>query len=500
MHTLENCVIDKKYKLKKLLGEGGMGAVWLATHRGTGRPVALKLIVPRLMSNEEFLLRFQREARAAGRLRHPNIVDVTDFGFAETDQGQVAYLVMEYLQGAPLSAVLKEEKGLPLSWTLDIFEQVSLAVDYAHRHGVVHRDLKPDNIWLTTNDRGGFTIKVLDFGLARLESTADDDLATYTNDGLASLKTANPSHAGSESVAPAVALSASPQPVANDQTPAALSSPNAPVPAPRYTTAELRGSATVVDNPPAVSAAHAPPNNGTTPPPPAASPALTRVGEIMGTPWYMSPEQCRGEGVGIESDIYSLGVIAYEMMTGQLPFQGSMVQVINQHLDTAPPSVRQLNKRVPRQVAGVVLSSMAKSPDERPPNGEALASMLRAAHEGALQQTHCAFVTYCEFFPKLILASVLLGLPALLLEAGIFAVDDLLPAGRSARLDSILSHLRLAWSFFEFPLSLALMMRLVAQFTLSPLKPLRLPEAFTAARLVGFTHRYRHSIWAAFAN
>lgn len=154
MTSLEQYVgqtLDGKYHLERLLGQGGMGAVYLATHLGTERYVALKLIAPQFMRNEEFVERFKREARAAGRLRHPNVVDVTDFGFAHAGSESVAYLVMEYLDGCTLSDVMAEEERLPLYWVTDILEQVCSAVHEAHQQGIVHRDLKPDNIWLEPN-------------------------------------------------------------------------------------------------------------------------------------------------------------------------------------------------------------------------------------------------------------------------------------------------------------------------------------------------------------
>src|SRR5918995_2983562 len=117
-------VLDDKYRLERLLGQGGMGAVFLATHLGTDRYVALKLIAPQFMRNQEFVERFKREARAAGRLRHPNVVDVTDFGFSDAGGEPVAYLVMEYLDGCTLADVLAEEGRLPLDWAVDILEQV----------------------------------------------------------------------------------------------------------------------------------------------------------------------------------------------------------------------------------------------------------------------------------------------------------------------------------------------------------------------------------------
>src|SRR4026208_1499310 len=171
-------VLDDKYRLEQLLGQGGMGAVYLATHLGTERYVALKLISPQFMRNSEFVERFKREARAAGRLRHPNVVDVTDFGFAKVQEGQVAYLGMEYLDGCTLGDVLAEEKRLPLEWVADIMQQVCSAVNEAHQRGIVHRDLKPDNIWLEPNRLGGYRVKVLDFGIAKLgesSPTVGDD-------------------------------------------------------------------------------------------------------------------------------------------------------------------------------------------------------------------------------------------------------------------------------------------------------------------------------------
>src|SRR6476619_6006779 len=169
--------LDDKYLIDRELGRGGMGTVYLATHVGTERPVAVKVIAPQFMERPEFVERFRREARAAGRRRHPNVVNVTDFGFAETKDGRVAYLVMEYLDGCTLGEILEEEKNLPVSWTLDILEQVCSAVHEAHKQGIIHRDLKPDNIWLEPNQRGGYTVKVLDFGIAKLEEHVDNGVA-----------------------------------------------------------------------------------------------------------------------------------------------------------------------------------------------------------------------------------------------------------------------------------------------------------------------------------
>jgi serine/threonine protein kinase len=168
LDRLIGTTVDGKYKILDLLGRGGMGAVFRALHLGTDRTVALKVIVPDYAGRSDFLARFEREARACGRLRHPNIVDVTDFGYDDSGDRRIAYLVMEYLDGCSLADVLRDEATLPVAWVVDVLQQAGSAVEEAHRAGILHRDLKPDNIWLEPNRRGGYTVKVLDFGLAKL--------------------------------------------------------------------------------------------------------------------------------------------------------------------------------------------------------------------------------------------------------------------------------------------------------------------------------------------
>ena len=171
-------VVDGKYQVERMLGRGGMGAVFFATHLGTERPVALKIIVPQYAADASFMERFRREARAAGRFRHPNIVDVTDFGEAEICGQNVAYLVMEYLDGCSLEDVLMEQPVVPVDWTVEVFEQLALGLGELHRKGIIHRDLKPGNIWLEPNLRGGFTVKLLDFGLAKVNEPATGSFVT----------------------------------------------------------------------------------------------------------------------------------------------------------------------------------------------------------------------------------------------------------------------------------------------------------------------------------
>src|ERR1700693_2877797 len=160
-------ILDAKYRIDKQLGAGGMGNVYLATHLGTTRLVAGKVIAPKWAEEPQFLARFQRAAQSCGRLRHPNIVNVTDCGIAKAAGGDMPYLVMEYLDGQTLSHFQKDNPMLPLPVIADFLDQIGLALGGAHRHGIIHRDLKPDNIWLEPNGRGGYTAKVLDFGVAK---------------------------------------------------------------------------------------------------------------------------------------------------------------------------------------------------------------------------------------------------------------------------------------------------------------------------------------------
>src|SRR5215472_16867083 len=166
-------ILDAKYRIDRQLGSGGMGNVYLATHLGTTRVVAVKVIAPRWAADPQFLGRFQREAQACGRLRHPNIVNVTDFGIAAVGRREIPYLVMELLDGQTLSTFQQEHPRPALPLIAELLDQISLALNEAHRHGIVHRDLKPDNLWLEPNGRGGYTVKVLDFGVANMKLPGD---------------------------------------------------------------------------------------------------------------------------------------------------------------------------------------------------------------------------------------------------------------------------------------------------------------------------------------
>src|SRR5689334_11305852 len=381
-------VLDEKYRLENLLGEGGMGAVYLATHLGTERYVALKLIAPRFMRNDEFIGRFKREARAAGRLRHPNVVDVTDFGFADVRDGQVAYLVMEYLDGCTLGDVLAEEKSLPLEWVADILEQVCSAVHEAHQQGIIHRDLKPDNIWLEPNRLGGYRVKVLDFGIAKLgpttESAPVDDSASTLIDNVSAIRAGGDLEKNTLLQAPHLTKPPTQQDSFADEDGTLLFDDSNGGPTRHAGATTARGS------------------------------ALTRVGAIMGTPLYMSPEQCGGGRVDMRSDIYSLGVIAYQMLAGEPPFSGNTSAVMKAHREQSPQHLRERSKKIPKRVAGVVMSALAKEPAKRPATAFAFASTLRGQAEGIGALYRRAFALYSEYFPKFVKLSFIAHVPVII--------------------------------------------------------------------------------------
>src|SRR5689334_3767509 len=407
-------VLDDKYRLEHLLGKGGMGAVYLATHLGTERYVALKLISPQFMRNKEFVERFKREARAAGRLRHPNVVDVTDFGFASVKAGKVAYLVMEYLDGCTLGDVLAEEKRLPLEWVADILDQVCSAVHEAHQQGIIHRDLKPDNIWLEPNRLGSYRVKVLDFGIAKLGEAVppvvdEDPAATIIDDPVpavtgAHLETDTLLRGGNEE-SHTKALKAK----ANGEGFATLLQDSLTNPLLHHHDYAADDDGTLLfDQETSSGARHTQHSTAVD-----QTAALTRVGAIMGTPLYMSPEQCGGGYVDTRSDIYSLGVITYQMLAGEPPFGGNTSAVMRAHREQKPQDLRDRANKIPKRVTGVVMSALSKIPAERPQTAFAFASALRGQSEGIGALYRRAFSLYSEYFPKFAKLSVLAHLPVI---------------------------------------------------------------------------------------
>jgi serine/threonine protein kinase len=534
MSNLIGQLLDGKYRINEQLGKGGMGAVYSAIHLGTERPVALKVIAPQLMKHDEFVERFRREARAAGRLQHPNVVDVTDFGFAQVGPDQVAYLVMEYLDGYTLSDILNEESSLPLNWVIDILEQTCSAVEEAHQQGIIHRDLKPDNIWLEPNRRGGYTIKVLDFGIAKLE---EPDVEVKSALITASSTESSPASTATE--APTLITAEPDRPDADLQ----LTSPQAPaqIPALHLVTREYRespGAAVKADQPqPAkrqadtseagtrmlvspdlasvdevgtrLLAADSLNEGGTqlldnraTDHHPAlhtdSTSSLTRVGSILGTPRYMSPEQCRGETLDPRSDIYSLGVIAYHLLSGETPFKGDQTTVMKMHRETAPPPL--VVKRVPTKVAALVMSALSKNPNDRPSSAAGFAGALRAHSTGTGTLLRNALTVYSEHLPTFVRLALLVYAPLVLMT--LVKVTFMYLAGRqligkpwdvistaSANLLAVLV------TFLSASVVGGITSWLVSQLLAVPLRPLLLRPAFAALK-----KRLWPFIWTGFVS
>ncbi|MEW6732832.1 MAG: serine/threonine-protein kinase [Acidobacteriota bacterium] len=261
-------IVDTKYRIDALIGQGGMGTVYRATHLELDRVIALKVVLPDFVSSGETLERFRREARAAARLNHPNVITIYDFGVLANGR---AYLAMELLTGQSLRDELEKVGMLSPRRVLEILRPVCEAVQAAHNAGVIHRDLKPDNIVLESNEFGHELIKVVDFGIAKLKETAGVQALNLTGPGL-----------------------------------------------------------------------------------------------VMGTPHYMSPEQCKGEELDARSDIYSLGVMLYEMLSGHVPFDAPTPSaVIIQHAIDPPRRLSLLRRDLAIELETVVMKALAKSRQAR---------------------------------------------------------------------------------------------------------------------------------------
>src|SRR5256886_278925 len=484
MNNLERYVgqvLDEKYRLERLLGQGGMGAFILTTHLGTDRYVALKLIAPQFMQNQEFVERFKREARAAGRLRHPNVVDVTDFGFSGNGADRVAYLVMEYLDGCTLSDVLIEENRLPLYWVVDILEQVCSAVHEAHQQGIVHRDLKPDNIWLEPNGLGGYRVKVLDFGIAKLGevSTAlplPRHIERITTEEAATLIPSPPGGSATVASNGAKTQVASPELEAatliqSPEEPNGFATPLADND--QATRMFGKGRETVVS--PLTTIAPAADETGN----------LTRVGAILGTPLYMSPEQCRGERLDARSDIYSLGIIAYQMLTGAPPFTGDTSTIIRAHKENQAPPVRELNKKVPKRVSRVIMSALEKDREQRPQTAIAFANAIRANADGLGTLYRRAFSLYSEYFPKFLKLSLLAHIPVIIvviLNVVYRFAEPRLGLGMKLSFGIPLALFQVVAGFISGSIISGVTAIVVTQLAVAPMKPVQLRAAFDIMR------------------
>ena len=478
-------ILDEKYRLERLLGQGGMGAVYLATHLGTERYVALKLITPQFMRNEEFVERFKREARAAGRLRHPNVVDVTDFGFSGAGKDRVAYLVMEYLDGCTLSDVLAEEERLPLYWVVDILEQVCAAVHEAHQQGVVHRDLKPDNIWLEPNGLGGYRVKVLDFGIAKLAEASNAALpATQISQGADEAPTLTPSSAPIAHAAAAGVGEMRQAPVINLESETLLQPSIQSEDDIRATREVEDGDRTrLFDQEGKLTAGAGRPTTDALST--AASTGLTRVGAILGTPLYMSPEQCRGESLDARSDIYSLGVIAYQMLAGAPPFTGETTSVIRAHNENQPTVLREHKRKLPRRVSRLIMSALDKDRGARPQTAAAFANAMRANADGLGTLYRRAFALYSEYFPEFFKLSLLAHIPLIVLTVAMLALR--LSQPRMSKLAfgisvGLIGLLQVPTSFVTASIISGVTAIIVTQLALAPMKPVELRAAFAVLR------------------
>ncbi|MGE0455485.1 MAG: serine/threonine-protein kinase [Vicinamibacteria bacterium] len=452
-------VLDGKYRLEQVLGRGGMGVVRRAIHLGTTRTVAVKLIAPRFGADAEFLERFRREAAAAGRLRHPNVVDVTDFGFAETSSGPVAYLVMEYLDGCSLEEVLRQEARLPARFVADVMEQVASAVSEAHANGIVHRDLKPSNLWLEPDRRGGYNVKVLDFGLAKL---ADPPAPGVTP--TAAPAVSQPAGEGTLRYQP-------PAGVQDDADPRSMA-PGGPAALEAAAALPLEEQDTRLRPDPPASAADAGATSGAS--------TLTRVGSTLGTPLYMSPEQCRGGAVDARTDVYSMGVIAFRMLAGRAPFEGSEIEIIRGHLGAAAPELRSLAGSVPRGVSDLVMSALAKEPASRPQTAAAFAAALSARAEGAASILQQMLALYVGHFGPILRLMALSLAPFVCLSVllGLAAATGLVGGNLQGLLMLALMLEFLGGLMFATPLYCPV----VAQLLIAPLRPVRLRPLLRAFR------------------
>ena len=278
---MQRRLLNNRYEIMEPLGQGGMAAVYRGVDTRLGRPVAIKLLHAQYATDDEFLKRFEHEAQsAAGLSAHPNIVDVYDVG----QQDDVPYIVMELVEGSDLKTLIEQEGPLTIERTLAIAQQVAEGLEYAHARGLVHRDIKPQNIMVSPDGHA----RITDFGIAK-------------------------SH---------------------------------------------------------------------------LSTAVTQAGMTYGTADYISPEQAQGLPATPQSDIYSLGVVVYEMLSRHLPFTGdSPMTVALQHIQQPPPPLSQWNPRLPPNLERIVMGALAKDPRQRPASARAFASSLREYRTARAQDT-----------------------------------------------------------------------------------------------------------------
>jgi hypothetical protein len=269
-----------KYEIKRTLGRGAMGIVYEGWDPSIQRPVAIKTVPLSDVDDaetQEQIARFRREAQAAGRLTHPNIVSVYDYG----ETADIAYIVMEYVEGPTLKSLMEKQERFSLPDILRVMQDLLAGLEFSHERGVVHRDIKPANLMLTSDDRTKSRTKIADFGIARIESSS-----------------------------------------------------------------------------------------------------MTQAGTMLGTPTYMSPEQFMAEPVDARTDIYSSGVLLYQLLTGERPFEGGLSAIMHKVLHTEPPAPSRISVTSPPAMDAVVKKAMAKRPDDRFGTAAAFSEALVAAASG----------------------------------------------------------------------------------------------------------------------
>ena len=362
-------VLDGKLELERRLGEGGMGAVYRARHLVLGRLFAVKLIRRTMPRDEAYVVRFRAEAAALGRLKHPSIVDVSDFG-VDARNGGVPYLVMELLDGVSLADHCEQVGPMTLEAAVPILAGIADAVDFAHQGGILHRDLKPQNV-LVCRDGSRLRVKLLDFGLARLHSPSG---ATPTGLSVATptgLQSAPPLWFGADVVPDGFTETADP----HQRPGGALGTGEADT---ITNNGSSRASDSLLDTGALGSPVLGP-----------VSPGETQPGELVGTPAYMAPERFGGGAASSASDVYALGIVAYYLVTGRTPFSGSLGAIARGHMREPVPPPSSINPLIPPAADQAILRALGKRPEERPPTAAVLVQELAAvAHNEEVRDWH----------------------------------------------------------------------------------------------------------------
>lgn len=391
-------LIGGRYRLERLLGKGGMGAVYRGQHVGLNKPFAVKLILPQFAADEEFLRRFRREAHTLGLLRHPNIVTVTDYG-VDAREVPIPYLVMELLEGLTLHELIQRQGKLALPTLMPILNGIAAGLDHAHEHNILHRDIKPKNVFLVDGLMAPASVRLLDFGLASIQRPASAD-------------TSSPPPQLPDAVEAAIVALALP-----------VTAPiGAPAPIPGGTSARTQRSSPGPADETLEMADLTTPLSGQRSVPPINTDGLvglTAASEAVGTPHYVAPESVLHGNSDRRSDIYSLAALAFEGLTGRVPFTGTLPQVLWGHQTQPPPLPSVVAPAVPVEVDAPILAGLAKNAAERPARAADLVAALgRAAGAAERRQFR-----HREWPRRAGLAAVI----ALLVTLAGWAVRDLAP-------------------------------------------------------------------------